>query len=99
MSENLVCPNCGSSRLATVERAEIWQPATFTLSEDGVVHRTDGLLVDIEWDAYDSEDVGDTETVGYACKDCIWTWGEEGNVNSECPFVTDAEFAASKASA
>lgn len=72
----LVCPNCGSDDIGTREQAEIWQPARFTL--------TDGEL-DIDWDAYGSKDVGDTETVGYFCRACLGTWGEQSD--TECPFV------------
>lgn len=82
MSHALVCPNCGrGDRLATREKAEIWQPAEFTV--------VDGEI-EVEWDAYDSEDVGDTETVGYACKECCWVFDEISEL------VTEEDFARSQ---
>jgi len=94
----LVCPNCGSDSIGTREQAEIWQPANFTRlpesnrgdewpgHEDG-----EGRFVDVEWDAYDSDDVGDTETIGYFCKACVWTWDGAATI----PFVTREQFEAS----
>jgi hypothetical protein len=94
VSTVLVCPNCGSDRTGTIEKAYIWQPATFTRIAEGADPEigsghedAHGNPVDVEWDAYDSEDVGDTETVGFCCKECIATW----DGNSVVPFVAPAE--------
>ena len=69
-----VCPECGSDRIGTRERAEIWQPCAFTPDEDGPFQDSDGNPFFGEWDAYDSDDVGDTETIGYFCSACLTTW-------------------------
>jgi hypothetical protein len=99
-NEKLVCPECGSDYVGTRERAEIWQPAEFTrLSEGdegkwGSGHEdARGNKVEVEWEAYDSDDVGDTETVGFFCSGCRYTWGEEGSVGA-VPFFTVQEFEA-----
>lgn len=80
----LVCPECGSDRVGTREQAEIWQGATFTRSEyeKGSFEDASGNEIDADWEAYDSEDVGDTETVGFFCRDCVTTW--DGRT---CPFI------------
>jgi hypothetical protein len=43
-----------------------------------------------DFEMYDSEDVGDTETVGYFCRGCIATWerepGKQG-VEVAFPFI------------
>lgn len=93
----LVCPKCGSERLGTIEQASIWQPATFTRlppGDEGAMgtghEDTQGRGVDVEWDAYDSQDVGDTETVGYCCKSCAFIWPGDGA--TPVPFVTPEEY-------
>jgi hypothetical protein len=94
----LVCPNCGNSdRLATREQAEIWQPARFYAARnepDAVLEDVEGYGVDVAWDAYSSEDVGDTETIGYACRDCTWTWPDEATLDGAgpVPFITRDEY-------
>lgn len=93
----LVCPECGSSNLGSIEKAYIWQPATFTRlaeGEEGIVgsghEDAQGNGVDVEWDVYDSSDVGDTETVGFCCKSCASSW----DGTSVVPFISEEEFEA-----
>lgn len=84
----LVCPNCGSDRIGTREQAEIWQRATFTRTEEkGSFEDADGHEIEADWEAYDSEDVGDTETVGFFCRNCFETW--DGRT---CPFIPAQDF-------
>lgn len=86
--EFLVCPDCGGGNIGTREKAEIWQGASFT---------ADG---ETDWEAYDSEDVGETQTVGWFCRDCLVTWDVAGEYDKESrrfpgfPFITPAAFAA-----
>ena len=73
----LVCPECGSDQIGTLEAATIWQGATFTIAPEGSVGSfkdQEGREVDADWEMYDSEDVGDTDTVGFFCRGCITTW-------------------------
>ena len=87
----VVCPHCGSGdRIGTRERAEIWQPCSFTLQPDDEepdFEDSAGRGFTPEWDAYDSDDVGDTETVGFFCQACLVTWD-----GSTLPFITRAEW-------
>lgn len=88
---NLVCPECGSDRVGTIEEAHIWQSARFELSdaEKGSFETVDGREIETFWDMYDSEDVGDTETVGFFCRGCLTTWD-----GTTVPFVPPKEVAA-----
>lgn len=97
--EVLVCPRCGSDATGTLEDATIWQRATFTAVPDGEgeVETVDGIEATVEWGSY-SEDVGDTETVGWFCRGCLTTWRIDGThpdnplaVVHECPFVLASE--------
>lgn len=92
---SLVCPHCGSANVGTREKAEIWQRATFTRITDDIGSFSDAQdnYIDAEWDAYDSEDVGDTETVGFFCRGCQSTWD-----GRELPFITEEEFGAKEES-
>lgn len=85
---SLVCPNCGSGRIGTREQAEIWQRATFTRITDDIGSFTDAEdnYIEADWEAYDSEDVGDTETVGFFCAGCQSTWD-----GRKVPFITQEE--------
>lgn len=86
----LVCPECSSLNIGTREQAEIWQRASFTrIDEKGSFEDAQGNEVDADWDAYDSEDVGDTETVGFFCRACFTTW--DGRT---LPFITVEEYLA-----
>jgi len=82
----LVCPECGSDRIGTREQAEIWQRATFTRAKEGSFEDADGNWIETDWEAYDSEDVGDTETVGFFCSNCFKTWD-----GKTCPFIPAQE--------
>lgn len=92
----IVCPNCGSDRIGTIEEAHIWQPCSFTLYPEAGGPKPvgftslDGRTLEPEWDAYDSDDVGDTETVGFFCKGCTSSWYTDDVLH--IPFVTRAEF-------
>ena len=99
--EVLVCPHCGSDATGTLEDATIWQRATFTAVHDGDGEETTagGIEVVVVWESYDSEDVGDTETVGWFCRGCLTTWrkgdysvtGDPSTVIAACPFVPESE--------
>lgn len=91
---SLVCPNCGSTRTGTIEEAHIWQPATFTYPDSvgrGSFEDAQGTEIEADWEAYDSEDVGDTETVGFFCRGCISTWD-----GTTVPFITEAAYVVSQ---
>ena len=85
--ETLVCPNCGSDNTGTREQAEIWQRATFTYADEvSSFEDAAGQNVDADWEAYDSDDVGETETVGFFCRGCVSTWD-----GKTVPFVMPKE--------
>lgn len=76
--EALVCPNCGSDAVGTIEKASIWQRATFRHAGEEAYYQSfkdaQGTAIEADWELYDSEDVGDTETVGFFCRGCVGTW-------------------------
>lgn len=88
-SIELVCPHCGSDNLGTLEQATIWQTCAFTVGPEAedTFELPDGTPVEAEWEMYDSEDVGDTDTVGWFCRGCITTWSSE---TEQFPFVRPA---------
>lgn len=90
MSDALVCPECGSGRVGTLEKAVIWQSARFTVAEHpgrGSFEDARGREIEADWDVYDSEDVGDTETDGFFCRGCLTTWD-----GREVPFISEEAF-------
>lgn len=61
MATRLVCPSCGSDRLATIEKLEGF--ADVIVMDDGKVGWGSGGT-DILWDT--------SKTVGIHCRDCDW---------------------------
>lgn len=83
----MVCPNCASSELATIEQLTGYAGVQITTNERGNILRDWDGETEVDWDA--------SQTVGIMCRACGWEHEEEGWIHEllrQPPEELDEEF-------